>query len=63
MKIKLSWYQNKNGSIWAYNFIDYLIIEFKTIIALAQMTYIVETNCMSYIKWMNKCSMISINDK
>ena len=59
MEIGLCWYQNKNGSMWTYDLTDHLMVELETIIALATMTYIVEKICMSYIQWMNECSMIS----
>ena len=44
MEMRLCWYRNKNGSMWTYDLIDRLMVELETIIALAVMTYIVETN-------------------
>ena len=44
MEIRLCWYQNKNGSMWTYDLTNHLMVELETIIALATMTYIVETN-------------------
>ena len=44
MDIALCIYHHKNGSIWTYDTINHLIVDFKTIIALATTTYVVETN-------------------
>ena len=46
--------------MWTYNVTDNLMVELKTIIALVTMTYILEKNRMSYINWVNECSMISL---
>ena len=42
--IGLCWYRNKNGSMWTYDLTNHLRLELGAIIALATMTYIVETN-------------------
>ena len=44
MKIGLCWYQNENGSMRAYNLTNHLMVELKSIIAFATMTYIAKTN-------------------
>ena len=44
--------------MWTYNVTDNLMVGLKTIIALVTMTYILEKNRMSYINWVNECSMI-----
>jgi hypothetical protein len=43
MEIGLCWYQNKNGSMWPYD-LTHLMVELATIIVLAPMNCIVETN-------------------
>ena len=44
MEVGLCWYQNKNGSMWTYDLTYHMMLELETIIALAIMTYIIETN-------------------
>ena len=44
MEIRLWWCQNKNGSMWTYDLKNHLMVELEIIIALAIMTYILETN-------------------
>ena len=41
MEIGLCWYQNKNGSLWTCDWMDHLMVELKTINALATMIYII----------------------
>jgi hypothetical protein len=43
MEIRFCWYQDKNVSVWTYDLRDHLMVELDAIIALATMTYIVET--------------------
>ena len=44
MEIRLCLYQNKNGSMCTYDLTNHLMVMLETIIALATITYIVETN-------------------
>ena len=41
-KIRICWYQNKNGSIWTCDLTEHLTIQLETNIALAPTTYIVD---------------------
>jgi hypothetical protein len=44
MEIRLYWYQNETRSMWTYDFMNHLMVELETIIALAIMISIMETN-------------------
>ena len=63
MEIGLCWYQNKNGSMWTYDLTDHLMVELETIIALATMTYIVETNLYELHPMDERVFNDFINDK
>ena len=63
MEIGLFWYQNKNGPKWVYDLRDHLIVELETIIALATMTYIVETNLYELHPMNERVFNDFINDK
>ena len=41
--------------MWTYDLTNYTMVELETMIALATMICIVETNLLSYIQWMNNC--------
>jgi hypothetical protein len=43
-KMMLGWYENKNGLMWTYDLPNHSMLKVETIITLATLTYIVETN-------------------
>ena len=44
VEIGLCWYQKGANNKWTYDLIDHLMVDLETIIALATMTYIGESN-------------------
>jgi hypothetical protein len=44
MKIGLCWYQKETHNKWTYDLTDHLKVYLERIIALASMTYVVDSN-------------------
>ena len=44
MEIRLCRYQNKNGSMWTYDLTNHLMVKLETVIALAKIIYIIDSN-------------------
>ena len=42
MEIGLCWYQNGTKNKWTYELTNHLVVDLKTIIALAPMTYVID---------------------
>ena len=49
MGIGLCWYQEGTNNKWTYNLTDRLMVDLRTTIALASMTYIVDLNAYGLI--------------
>ena len=43
MEIGLYWYQNDHESLWTYDLTNHIMVDLETLIALATITFVVET--------------------
>ena len=63
MQIGLCWYQKDHESLWTYDLTDHIMVDLETIIALATITFIVESNLYEVHPMDAKVFNDYINDK
>ena len=62
MEIGLCWCQKGTNNEWTYNFMEHLIIDLETIVALASVTYIVDLDAHELHPGDKKVFKIFINE-